>query len=184
VADAGIDEAVPDSAPSAPPPTAEQENTPAEPVRECFTLGPYREREIADATAAQIRAAGLPASRRASVEPELRGYWVLIPPLSTKAAADAIAEQLQRRGVQDFFVTEEPPNAVSLGVFSQRRYAERRLRQMQELGYEVEIEPIYRDRTVYWLDYETRGDLEVAEQVWRGSMPDGGGIERLPRDCR
>jgi hypothetical protein len=108
---------------------------------------------------------------------------VLIPPLPSKAAADAIAGQLERRGVKDFFVTEEPANAVSLGVFSQRRYAERRLRQMQDLGYEVEIEPIYRDRTVYWLDYETRADRQVSDQLWRGSVPDGGGVERLPREC-
>lgn len=152
--------------------------------RECYTLGPYRDRELADAAAARIRQEGLPASRRSSVERELRNYWVLIPPLATKQAADAIAAQLNRRGVKDFFVTQEPPNALSLGVFSQRRYADRRVREMEDLGYEVEVEPIYRDRTVYWLDYETRGGHVVPEQVWRGSVPDAAGVERLPRDCR
>jgi cell division septation protein DedD len=154
-----------------------------EPARECFTLGPYRDRDRADDVADRIREAGLPASRRSSVERVLRSYWVLIPPLPNEEAADAIAAQLKRRGVKDFFVTEEPPNAVSLGVFSQRRYADRRVSEMERLGYEVEVEPIYRDRTVYWLDYETRSDNSVPEQVWRGSVPDGSGVERLPREC-
>jgi hypothetical protein len=163
--------------------TNEPTEASAESARECFTLGPYRDRELADDAAGRIREVGLPASRRSSVERVLRSYWVLIPPLANKEAADAIAAQLKRRGVKDFFVTEEPPNAVSLGVFSQRRYADRRVSEMEHLGYEVEVEPIYRDRTVYWLDYETRSDSSVPEQVWRGSVPDGSGVERLPREC-
>lgn len=48
------------------------------------------------------------------------GYWVYLPPLKTKAETDKRVAALKSRGVQDFYVVQEPGqwrNAISLGIF-------------------------------------------------------------------
>ena len=51
---------------------------------------------------------------------ETAGWWVFVPPLASKAAADRRGAELKGQGVAEFFViTEDGPNrfAISLGVF-------------------------------------------------------------------
>jgi hypothetical protein len=53
-------------------------------------------------------------------------YWVVIPPLSDKAAADKKAVELKRMGIGDFLVVNDAGpyrNAISLGTFSNEETA-------------------------------------------------------------
>ncbi|QNM96368.1 SPOR domain-containing protein [Chitinimonas koreensis] len=64
-------------------------------------------------------------------------YWVLIPPRSTSAEAQRKAEELKAIGVVDFFVVSDDKkwlNAISLGLFSTREAAERRLDALKQQG--------------------------------------------------
>ena len=54
------------------------------------------------------------------------GYWVYIPPLKNHAAAARKVKQLKDRGVEEYFVVQEPAhwaNAISLGVFKTQEAA-------------------------------------------------------------
>jgi len=54
------------------------------------------------------------------------GYWVYIPPLKNQAAVTKKIKQIKDRGVEDFFVVQEPPqwiNTISLGVFKTQEAA-------------------------------------------------------------
>lgn len=65
------------------------------------------------------------------------GWWVFIPPLSTKAEADRKAGELKRLGVADYFVVQEAgPNrfAISLGVFSNENGANEQLTKLKGKG--------------------------------------------------
>lgn len=65
-----------------------------------------------------------------------QGWWVYIPPLADKAAADRRAEELRQAGVSDFFVVPEGNNrlAISLGIFSSEKGAQERLAEMKGKG--------------------------------------------------
>ena len=55
------------------------------------------------------------------------GYWVYIPPLKNKAAANRKIAELKAAGVKEYFVVQTPGhwlNAISLGVFKTREAAE------------------------------------------------------------
>lgn len=55
------------------------------------------------------------------------GFWVYIPPMKDKAAANLKIAQLKARGVTDYFVVQEAgewQNAISLGVFKTREAAQ------------------------------------------------------------
>lgn len=54
------------------------------------------------------------------------GYWVYIPPLKNHAAVTKKVKQIKDRGVDEYFVVQEPAhwaNAISLGVFKTQEAA-------------------------------------------------------------
>lgn len=68
---------------------------------------------------------------------EKGGYWVYIPPLSSKAEAERKATELQRLHVPELFVIQDAgPNrfAISLGIFSSREKATERMNQLRDMG--------------------------------------------------
>lgn len=75
-------------------------------------------------------------SRRV-VASEGSGWWVFIPPQSTKAEAEKKANELKGLGVTDYFIIQEAgPNryALSLGVFSAEVGAKDRLAELKGKG--------------------------------------------------
>lgn len=64
-------------------------------------------------------------------------YWVFIPPLANKAAADKKASELKWLGISDFFIVQDAgPNnlAISLGIFSSEQAAKQQLETLQAKG--------------------------------------------------
>lgn len=87
-------------------------------ARVCRRLGPLAEADAERVNAALAGKAGLKTVLRPIEE---KSYWVFIPPLADKAAADKKAVELKRMGIGDFFVvTDAGPyrNAIALGSFS------------------------------------------------------------------
>lgn len=76
------------------------------------------------------------ATRR--IEPgEGNGWWVYIPPLADKAAADKKAGELREFGITDYFIVQEAGAnryAISLGVFSSEKGGQDRLAEVKGLG--------------------------------------------------
>lgn len=67
---------------------------------------------------------------------EGNGWWVHIPPLADRAAADRKSGELRALGVNEYFIVQDGPgrNAISLGVFSSEKGARERLNQLQVQG--------------------------------------------------
>jgi hypothetical protein len=64
-------------------------------------------------------------------------FWVFIPPLKDKAAIDEKVNQLQERGVKEYFVVQEIGvwlNAISLGVFRTQEAAQSALVALRSKG--------------------------------------------------
>lgn len=65
------------------------------------------------------------------------GFWVFIAPLKNHAEVQRKIEQLQKRGVNDYFVVQENgawPNAISLGVFRTEESAQKFLTSLRDKG--------------------------------------------------
>ena len=154
--------------------------------RRCFTIGPYRTSELANAVLLAIREEqGFPVTLREREEEEIAGYWVYLEPYPTRKAALAVARELAQKGIKDYYVVPsgESVNAVSLGLFSEPQRADRRTRQIAELGYEALTTVRYRTRTLYWLDYDEVGEAALAPDVWSGAAGDADAVQRISREC-
>lgn len=66
-----------------------------------------------------------------------KGYWVYIPPLKSKAAANRRVAQIKKLGIREYFVVQEAGAlryAISLGVFKTREAAENYLNELKAKG--------------------------------------------------
>jgi hypothetical protein len=63
-------------------------------------------------------------------------YWVVIPPLPSRAAAAAKLAELAALGVADAFVVKDAPwtNAISLGLYASEDMARRRVQELEDKG--------------------------------------------------
>ncbi len=121
----------------------------------CLSLGPFSDNEEVAAAELRLGALGLEGKRRRAEGQIWVGYWIFLPPTATRSEAETLMQALKNRGVGDVYVEPagERENAVSLGVFSERGRAQRRFREIRELGFEPQIARRTRQGTVYWLDF-------------------------------
>lgn len=151
----------------------------------CYTLGPFTELDKAKRAVRLLGATGAEVERRSSQEQEPFGYRIFIPPLSSKEKAYEVAAELREKGVKDYFVITNPNdklNGISLGLFSQKTGALKRLAQLRFLGYQASMEIRYREKEIHWLDYAA-AENQISEQVLREAGEGVQDIQRLPRNC-
>jgi hypothetical protein len=102
----------------------------------CVEWGPISPNDVAraeDAIAA-LQAGLKVESRRPE---ESAGWWVYIPPLPSRPAANQRVADLRRLGIEDYFIIPDDPkfrNAVSLGVFRSEEAAKTRFETLQKRG--------------------------------------------------
>lgn len=124
----------------------------------------------------QLKNLGLTATESGGAENAK--FWVYVPSLDTPAEARKKAQQIADAGVDDYFVVNDGKkwqNAISLGVFSAREGAERRLAEVKEKGVRSAV---LRDKedtlkpvtfTLRNISSESRKKLEKASGQLRGA---------------
>ena len=76
--------------------------------------------------------------------------------LATREAADAALKTLAASGIADVYVMpgSDPPNVLSLGVFSDYQRAQRRVDEVRAIGLTPRIDDRKRAGSVYWIDVD------------------------------
>jgi len=109
---------------------------PKAPVSACLELGGFSPGEVARVQQAlEPLALGSRLSQRRAEE--VANYWVFMPPLRNRQAANLKAAELRKLGVEDFFIILEDPKlrfAISLGVFKTEEAARTRLAELRTKG--------------------------------------------------
>ncbi len=100
----------------------------------CERYAGFEKRTDADVIGAVLERNGATVLLRGESEHELVNYWVMLPPRSASIGKRTLA-QLQGARIRDFYLVRSGDfaNAISLGVFSTREAAQRRLRQLAGL---------------------------------------------------
>lgn len=148
----------------------------------CYTLGPFKDRKIMQRVSESMAEQVDDISLRTLQESEKHRYWVYIPAAENIAAAKQVAAQLRAKDFRDFYIVlrGDAKNSISLGHFKQPEHASRRLKKVTEMGFEADIEIIYRDYDVYWLDYRVAGDEDM-QAVADNYLAEG--VSRITRPC-
>ncbi|MBN1379967.1 MAG: SPOR domain-containing protein [Gammaproteobacteria bacterium] len=163
----------------------EVEPVTAEPQRVCYTMGPFKETQLAKVVSGRLRDIGAEVSQRSKVEQEQYGYRVYLKPYASREEAVEESRKLADNGIRDYYIISDDPekkNGISLGLFRKKSGAIRRMAQVRRFDFKPQMEIRYRDTTIYWLDFEH--DVEVDSQpLWRELAEDTPEVQRLDRDC-
>ena len=137
---------------------AEQARLNAEAARLCAQITGFASVDDANSLIAAARALGLQATLELTGTALAPRFRVFLPPASSRSIAtitlDSLSERIRNAGMQieTYLITRGLlENAIALGVFTSLSAAEMTRQQLQELGYEAEIEEIPR----------SDGDIEV-----------------------
>ncbi len=132
-------------------------------VTRCLSLGPFADDETFEAARSKLAGLGLSGTRRHAEGQIWVGYWIFLSPERTREEALEKVKLLRERGVGDIYAepSGERENAVSLGVFKDRNRAQRRYREIRDLGFEPQIARRTRQGTVYWLDFVPAADVRI-----------------------
>lgn len=150
----------------------------------CTSVGPFADLAQASQAQASLRTAGFDPRQRVENGEIWVGYWVSVQNLGSRSDADTAIKTLNGNGITDVYLMPgtDPPNVLSLGVFSDYNRAERRANQVRALGLEPRIADRKREGSVYWIDV----DLKEPGQAIDPSLlqTDTGKIMRLEmRSC-
>jgi hypothetical protein len=140
-------EAGPPAAPARPPQQGENH---------CLSLGPFTDLTDAARAATLLRENELDPRQRAGEGVVWKGFWVTLEGVQDRTAANAIIERLRRAGVADAYAMPGDGRdvTISLGLFSERQRALRRLDDAKAVGLEPRIVDRERAGTVYWIDVD------------------------------
>ena len=145
----------------------------------CMSIGPFADLPQAAQAQAALRAAGFQPRQRMEQGELWAGYWVSVQGLATREAAESALKMLTGSGISDVYLMpgSEPPNVLSLGVFSDYQRAQRRVGEVSALGMTARIDDRKRAGAVYWIDV----DLQEPGQILDSSVlqPDPRKITRL-----
>jgi hypothetical protein len=122
----------------------------------CTSVGPFADLPQASQAQAALRAAGFEPRQRMEQGEIWAGYWVSVQGLATREAADAALKTLAANGIADVYVMpgSDPPNVLSLGVFSDYQRAQRRVDEVRAIGLTPRIDDRKRAGSVYWIDVD------------------------------
>lgn len=129
------------------------------PAANCLSLGPFADLTDAARASTLLRENGFVPRQRAGEGVTWRGFWVSLPGLGDRAEADGIIERLRRFGIGDAYVLPDEEGAgsgitLSLGLFTERERALRRMDEVKALGLQPQLSERDRSGTVYWIDVE------------------------------
>ncbi len=122
----------------------------------CLSLGPFTDLTDAARASTLLRASELEPRQRAGEGVVWKGFWVTLDGVPDREAATAIIQRLRRAGVADAYAmpAEGRDVTISLGLFSERQRALRRLDDARAVGLAPRIVDRERAGTVYWIDVD------------------------------
>ncbi len=151
--------------------------------RLCYTIGPIKDKTRAIEISGRYTANRVETSLKSNKEQEYQGVMVYIGGHANRAAAVQTANRLAARGITDHIIVNNPdnPNILSLGVFGLKRNADRLKARVEKMDFDVQTEPRYRERTIFWLYAEQSSEDDLLELL--DSDDNSSGISQIPTQC-
>lgn len=125
------------------------------PPQQCVSVGPFDDPAVSTQALDVLKAKNFAPQQRAVEVPEVRRFWVYLDAFRSDASEMRVLHKLERAGIDD---AEAMPPAVggrrvSLGLFTDRDRAGRRMKTVQGMGFKPVMAERMLPGTVYWLDF-------------------------------
>ncbi len=159
----------------------------ATPANSCFTVGPFRDLENLRGYVREIKSYVIQADFRDREEKERSIYWVYIEPEKNRKSAIEAGRRLKAKNIKDYYVIRkgEKNNGISLGHFKSKNRAYGLAKKVKKLGFDVQVELLFKSYTLYWLDYQLVSGASIPETIDSKYIQSNSkeNISRLRHDC-
>jgi hypothetical protein len=161
---------------------AQSAAAPAQAPARCESLGPFGDRDGAQAAISALQQLTERIQVRTTMAKVVRGYWVHVPAHSNRTDALATARQLAAAGVRDYYVVTagEQENSIALGLFRDQENADKRQKQVAGLGFRARVVERADNREQFWIDYQFRG---AQGPDWKALVGSANRLSATTIDC-
>ncbi len=150
------------------------------PVEYCGEFGPFPSRNMAEGFRRKLAMAPNAEvaieSRKGKVDV---GYWVMIPPLASVEDAEAMYKKLREAGFEDLWLMRKGEHAkgISMGLYTEERYARRHGNNIRKKGFETVIVPKQKNARLFWVVFSGVSQ-NVLEALEKGKLPQGAALRK------
>lgn len=154
-------------------------------VRHCYRLGSFVGKTSVNKALELFNAQGIQAQQSSYKDKNQDGFWVFIPPQSSRKKAKEIITEFKAMGEKHFFLVAngEFKNAISLGLFSLRKHADARFEEMTKLGFGPALRNVNLPKSLFWLDWERDPDNHISREVFINLRERYTGIGQVEIPC-
>jgi hypothetical protein len=140
------------------PTSIKAKNVPSSNNLLCYTIGPFEKNTDKLYTQNKLSNLTISSQERIILEKKISAYYLFIPQHKTVKAAKKTLAKLKQKKITDYYFTEEGAltNDIAVGLFSKEKHATRRYDIFKKLSFNVKMEVRYKDKKVYWLDYQAK----------------------------
>jgi len=123
-------------------------------LKQCLSLGPFTKKSHSSKAKKLLQYNDFETQRISLRDTSRSGFWVTLPSKSRNEAKKHL-KRLEKLKVKDYFfvATGSHINDISLGVYSLKSSARRRIDEMLKLGFVTEMERVALPQKVYWLNW-------------------------------
>jgi hypothetical protein len=141
-------------------------------LAQCVSVGPFDDIPSAAHGADVLRKKGFDSRQRTQPAIGTDGYWVYVGGLATPDVAKLALQSLRNDGIKEATVIQpsEEERRISVGLFTERAQADRRVQEVRKLGLKAEVAERKLPSTLYWVDVAVNpqdGTLP-AQDLYRG----------------
>lgn len=152
----------------APAPTQAQAEPAAAPAADaavCLSVGPYPDRDAAQAAVAAL-SPGAPRPRlREAADSDATSFRVILPTIGGEDGLKQATERIVAAGIRDYYPLRQGDagNAIALGQYRSREGAERRRQELARAGFNADLIPSGGSgQSRWWLDLRADSAVQAA----------------------
>ncbi len=151
----------------------------------CYVLGPFTSSTKVQQVISRTANLSARVEKRWSSSQQRTGYWVHIPPATSSKKSRDTAQKLNAAGFADAqpITSGEMKNAVSLGIFSTRESARKRLTRVRKHNRDATINEVRIRKRQYWLALRNSEGKRLPRQVLNSLIRSERGATVEQRPC-
>ena len=152
----------------------------------CYSLGPFIKKAQSNKAQVLLKENNVETERIQLRDTSRSGYWVILPASESRKEAKKHIVKLKKLKITDYFLVAKgsQKNAISLGVYSQKKLARRRVDEMIRLGFIPRMESVSLPRKVYWLNWYKDSKEQPEYSILAEIKKQQPRISKIERSCK
>lgn len=150
----------------------------------CTMVGPFGVLLHAEYFVDRLAAMDVDAVIRSLEVPDGVGYWVYLPPEVSDAAALRRLYEVQSKKIDSYIIPSgDLARGISLGIYSDRAEADKRMREVTDHGYQPVMKEVARAISETWVSVPSKQAESVDQRVWLEILGQYPGVEKRQNFC-